>query len=219
MFINKIGYSHWEVGKNNHDYGFEKDNIKCVVDGCSEGLHSEVGAKLYCYLLKNSNGILAEQKIFQKFEDIIDTGLETNNKEWAKTILNYFLFTILTLTDRVNLWEIRTCGDGVIIKQTWDDKFEYDIIEQNGKPKYYAYNYVSNEYLTDYQNGVEFEQKIIFKQDYKAVGIASDGLQYILNSEFKDEFEEYLLDRKEVKINRLINREHKYFKDDITIVI
>jgi hypothetical protein len=219
MFINKIGYSHWEVGKNNHDYGFEQGNIKCVVDGCSEGLHSEVGAKLYCHLFKNSNGTLTEQKIFQKFEDIIDTGLETNDKEWAKTILNYFLFTILTLIDRVNLWEVRTCGDGVIIKQTWDDKFEYDIIEQNGKPKYYAYNFVPKIYLTDYQDGVDFDIKIFFKQDYKAVGIASDGLQYILNSEFKDEFEEYLRDRKEVKINRLINREHKYFKDDITIVI
>jgi len=216
MFINKIGYSHWELGKNNHDYGFEQDDIKCVVDGCSEGLHSEVGAKLYCQLLKNSNGTLTDYKIFNRFQKIFDC---RDEKEWAKIILNYFLFTILIIEDKITLWKIDTCGDGVIIKQTWDNKFEYDIIEQNGKPKYYAYNYIDAKFLTDYQNGVDFDTKIIFKQDYKAVGIASDGLEYILNSEFKEEFEEYLRDRKEAKIKRLINREHKHFKDDITIII
>jgi len=225
MFINKVGFSHWEIGRNNHDYGVDTPLLKCVVDGCSEGEHSEVGGKLYTHLMKSlySKILTLETQffnsvIFERFKKLIDMGVY-DNKEYAKTILNYFLFTILLLKEQNDSWEVETCGDGIIIKQTWDDKFEYEIIEQNGKPKYYAYNFVPKEFLTDYQDGVGFETFVFSKKDYKAIGLASDGLSYILNSEFKEEFEEYLRDRKEVKIKRLINREHRYFKDDITIII
>lgn len=45
MVINKIGQQHIDYGTNCQDYGIEFDGMKVVCDGCSEGKHSEVGAK------------------------------------------------------------------------------------------------------------------------------------------------------------------------------
>ena len=53
MVINKIGQQHIDYGTNCQDYGIEFDGMKVVCDGCSEGKHSEVGAKAFCHLLKN----------------------------------------------------------------------------------------------------------------------------------------------------------------------
>jgi hypothetical protein len=215
MFINKIGYEHVLFGKNNQDYGLNLEKVKIICDGCSEGKHSEVGAKLFCHLFQRIyDGTLdiTTQTIFNRIINELDFNQVENIK-------NYLLFTIIYLKQRENYYYIYNCGDGIIIKQKNDNTFEYDLIEQEGLPKYYAYNFIPEEYLSKYKNGVSFDEKEYLKSDYKAIGIASDGLQYILNSYFKDEFEELLIKRKEAAIKRLINREHKYFKDDITIVI
>lgn len=211
MLINKIGYSHLQDMKNCQDYGFEYENIKCVVDGCSEGLHSEVGAKLFCHIYQNSKeNINRTIKIFNKLTSIFCS---------VEDIKNYLLFTNLFVYERNSHFMTSTCGDGIIIKQKYDDTFEYEIIEQNGKPKYFAYNYVPKEYLKDYFEEISFICNFYYKTDYKAIGVATDGLQYILDSPFKKEFEKYLKLRKRNRINLLINREHKFFKDDITLVI
>ena len=52
MFINKIGTEHLETGMNCQDYGFVGERSSYVCDGCSEGKHSEVGAKLFCYMME-----------------------------------------------------------------------------------------------------------------------------------------------------------------------
>ena len=53
MFINKIGMEHLEMGMNCQDYGIIGDTWAVVCDGCSDGKHSEVGAKLFCQLYKD----------------------------------------------------------------------------------------------------------------------------------------------------------------------
>ena len=50
MVVNKIGAQHLDYGRNCQDCGLENETIKLVCDGCSEGEHSEVGAKAYCHL-------------------------------------------------------------------------------------------------------------------------------------------------------------------------
>jgi hypothetical protein len=211
MFINKIGYEHILYGINNQDFGIELDNTKIVCDGCSEGRHSEVGAKLFCYLYKNSTeNINKTANIFDKLTSIFSL---------VEDIKDYLLFTILFIYEHKDYFQTSTCGDGIIIKQDYNDILEYDIIDYQGLPPYFAYNFIDKKYLKKYSEGTIFKVQYFQKSDYKAIGIASDGLQYILNSYFKDEFEELLVKRKEVAIKRLINREHKYFKDDITIII
>jgi serine/threonine protein phosphatase PrpC len=82
-----------------------------------------------------------------------------------------------------------------------------------------VYNYTDKKYLSHYTEGVEISQKIFNKSDYKNIGLATDGLRYIFDKEYEQEFIRLLEQNKESAIKRLINREHKHFKDDITIVI
>ena len=87
MFINKIGTQHLEIGKNCQDYGLEKGRFKLVCDGCSEGEHSEIGAKSYCHLANLGFGI---NQIFKKLIEIF--GQSTSS------IKNFLCFTILNVT-------------------------------------------------------------------------------------------------------------------------
>ncbi len=64
MVINKIGQQHIDYGTNCQDYGIEFDGMKVVCDGCSEGKHSEVGAKAFCHLLKNDSRIIHECSVY-----------------------------------------------------------------------------------------------------------------------------------------------------------
>lgn len=75
MFVNKMGAQHLDYGKNCQDYGLEKDCLKVVCDGCSEGAHSEVGAKAYCHLA--ASGYDTEQ-IFQLLMGIFGQSSETS---------------------------------------------------------------------------------------------------------------------------------------------
>ena len=207
MFINKIGYLHLEKGLNCQDFGFESDKHKCIMDGCSEGKHSEVGAKLFAHLFSKG---LDPIECFEKLSEIFPN---------YEDIRNHMLFTVLLVSQNDDDYMVDICGDGYIIKQKYDDSIEYEKLGEGNTPEYYAYNFVSSDRLNKYKDGVEFKHHLLPKSEYKAVGVASDGLEYILNSPFKEEFERLLLGRKEFAIRRLINREHKYFKDDISIVI
>jgi len=209
MFICKIGYEHVEKGMNCQDFGLENGSFKCVMDGCSEGKHSEVGVKLFAHLFSNTAIDIPE------FFDMMTSRMFSNYED----IRDHLLFTILYVSEDDNNYLVSTCGDGYIIKQKHDNSIEYEKLGEGNTPEYYAYNYVDKDRLSKYKDGVEFKHLVIPKTEYKTVGVASDGLEYILNSPFKDEFEKHLIGRKEFAIRRLINREHKYFKDDISIVI
>ncbi len=204
MFINKIGYYHIEYGINCQDFGIELNNKKIVLDGCSQGLHSEVGVKLFAHLYKN----YTVQEAFCVLTELFSTPTD---------ILNYLCFTILSVYENEDNFITSVCGDGYIIKQKLDNTIEFEKFDYEGSPPYYIYNYINSQYLKKYQDGVDFLIKSYSKKEYKNIGIATDGIEYILNSPFKEEFEKYLIEQKAVAIKRLINRENKYFKDDITI--
>ena len=214
MFINKTGIEHENYGINNQDFGFENGIIKCVVDGCSEGKHSEVGAKLFCHLLNKAVAPIDKLDIDLIFEEIISLiGKESSN------LRNYMCFTILYITETDSEFIVNACGDGFIIKHTIDDKIEYEKIDNGEYPKYYAYNYASKESLGKFKEGVTFQEYRFSKDKYTAIGVASDGLRYLFDKDFEEDFSSFILKRKSSAIKRLINREHKYFKDDITLVI
>ena len=208
MFINKVGHYHLQNGLNCQDYGFINKNKKCVLDGCSEGIHSEVGVKLFAHLY--SSGF----PVNRAFNMIIDSmGFSHTD------IKNYMCFTILSVTEDDIQFNIQHCGDGFIIKQHHDNGIEFEKLDDGEFPKYYAYNFVDTERLTHYKDGVSISEVQLPKSKYKNVGVASDGLRYIFGSDFEDEFIEYLANRKESSLKRLINKEIKTFKDDITLVL
>ena len=205
LFINKIGYEHHQEWKNCQDFGFIDERTKCVVDGCSEGKNSEVGAKLFCHLFQQTHNIK------QTFETLLSL------YPHFEDIKNHLLFTILYVTEDEENFYVHTAGDGYILKQNHENKFSYERLDFDNSPPYYSYNFVPKEYLKKYQDGVVIEVKSYSKQEYKNIGVATDGLEYLLRSEHKESFETYLLERKEFSIKRLINRFHAVCKDDVTI--
>lgn len=213
MLINKTGADHFDFGINNQDFGIENNIVKCVVDGCSEGKNSEVGAKLFCHLLNHQEVINTDtiDMIFEKMLNII--GMD------ARDIRDYLCFTILYVIETENEFIVYTCGDGYIVKHTKEDVIEYEKIDNGKYPIYYVYNFVPKEYLSMYKEGVTFEEHRFSKEEYSAIGVASDGLRYIFGTTIEKEFTDLLLKRKINFIKRLINKENRKFKDDITLVI
>lgn len=211
MFINKIGMEHLETGMNCQDYGFVGERSSYVCDGCSEGKHSEVGAKLFCHL-KQRKTLFDVDDIFEKMCELIG-----NNPQWKRDFLS---FTILRLAETPVEWIVNNCGDGYIILQDHDGKITFEELSDGEYPKYYIYNYIPSEYLKYYKDGVSFSQKTYSKEEYAKVGIGSDGLRYILQAdeELKQEFINCLKSGKELKTKLFINRNHKIFRDDVTIV-
>lgn len=210
MFINKIGMEHLKIGMNCQDYGFVGERSSYVCDGCSEGKHSEVGAKLFCHLKQRTDYDATD--IFSMMIDVIG-----GNPNWKRDFLS---FTILRLAECTDYFTVSYCGDGYIILQDHDGNITFEELSDGEYPKYYIYNYIEPEYLKHYKDGVSFSQKTYSKEKYAKVGIASDGLRYILQAdeELKQEFINCLKSGKELKTKLFINRNHKIFKDDVTIV-
>lgn len=210
MFINKIGMEHLESGMNCQDYGIETLWGGIVCDGCSEGKHSEIGAKIFCYLSGNN---LIDRKI--SFDKMVDFFGKSPN-----VLKDYLSFTVLRALYYYDGIKVDYCGDGYIILQDHDGNITFEELSDGEYPKYYIYNYIEPEYLKHYKDGVSFSQKTYPKEKYAKAGIASDGLRYILQAdeELREEFINCLKSGKELKTKLFINRNHKIFKDDVTIV-
>lgn len=219
MFINKIGMEHLESGTNCQDYGFIGEHCSYVCDGCSEGKHSEVGVKLFCHLLKSQyqccSSVINDSDINEAFSRMI--GLIGDKPQWKRDFMS---FTILRLSKTLEEFIVHYCGDGYIILQDNEGNIMFEELSDGEFPKYYIYNYIDSEYLRHYKDGVSFSQKCYPAGEYQKVGIASDGLRYILQAdeELKREFINCLKSGKELKTKLFINRNHKIFKDDVTIV-
>lgn len=215
MFINKIGAQHLEIGQNCQDYGLEKSNVKLVCDGCSEGKHSEVGAKSFCHLADSYTNY-TDTNIRDMFSVLLSLFGQT-----VSSIKDFLCFTILSVYEDESGFILSYCGDGYVILEDMDGNISFEELNDGEYPKYYAYNYCDPEKLAYYKEGVPMEWKVYPKSQYKNVGVASDGLRFLLksdNEKLKSEFVDLLKKGKDVAIKRFINRNQKIFKDDITIV-
>lgn len=210
MFINKIGMEHVESGMNCQDYGFIGDKTSYICDGCSEGKHSEVGAKLFCHMIENSGHSIND--IFKKMMDVVS--------RYPVDLKNFLCFTILRLYNGRDIFSVKNCGDGYIILQDHDGNITFEELSDGEYPKYYVYNYIDKDHLNHYKDGVSFSENVFSKEEYANVGIASDGLRFILQADddLKQEFIDCLKSGNEVKTKLFINRNHKIFRDDVTII-
>lgn len=210
MFVNKIGMHHLEMGMNCQDYGLEKGNLKLVCDGCSEGIHSEVGVKLFCHL----SGLGYSTKyIFRRLVNILGQS--------AVSIREYLCFTVLKVVETEEAFRVSYCGDGYIILEDAEGHISFEELSDGKYPKYFAYNYCDPDTLSHYKDGVGFREKIFSKEHYKNVGVASDGLRYIVKLEdevLRTEWIDLLKAGRAVPVKRFINRHQKLFQDDITVV-
>jgi hypothetical protein len=132
-------------------------------------------------------------------------------------MMNFLCFTTLIVVEKDDWFEVLYCGDGYIIKEKLDGTIEFEKIDDGDYPKYYVYNYIDKSRLSAYKDGVTFSSKIFYKDEYKNIGVATDGLRYIFGKDYEEDFVELLKQRKANRIKLLINKEHIHFKDDITI--
>ena len=213
MVINKIGQQHIDYGTNCQDYGFEKNGVKVVCDGCSEGEHSEVGAKAFCHLFQYGE-YTEERSIDTIFEKLVEVFGQT-----SASIRDYLCFTILMVVESAEEFIVVYCGDGFIIEERNNGHIEIEELSDGEYPKYYAYNYVDKESLKYYKEGVQLQTKIFPKSEYKNIGVASDGIRFAIAKE--DTFEQLigvLHGGKAAAVKRFINKNQTVFKDDTTIV-
>lgn len=209
MVINKIGWQHLEYGKNCQDYGFERKGLKVVCDGCSEGKHSEVGAKAFCHLLAEGMDV---KGAFEKLLGIFG--------QTSASIRHYLCFTILTVQETEAAFTVSWCGDGYIVKVLADGRLLTEELSAGMYPPYFAYRYIDRDSLMDYKDGVDFKTRMFPKNLYRNIGIASDGLRFAGRTpELEQVFMDGLKHGKEAGLKRLINRHQTLFQDDITIVL
>jgi hypothetical protein len=208
MLVVKMGKEHIDMGINCQDFAVESPAFKMIVDGCSSCENSEIGAKLFCHLFPKANYDIT--RTFNVLRALYDSD---------EDLLNNLLFTILMVNENDYYFDVNVCGDGYIIKELWNGTIEYEEFECDNAPPYYAYNLMNNkDRLSKYRDGVSFENHTFSKLRYKNVGVASDGIRYILSSTHKEEFEQILRTGRPVLMKRFINRNIQEFKDDISIV-
>lgn len=229
VLISKIGSLHVFEGIPKQDNLLAIDNVKMVLDGCSQDesgkwLKSEVGVNLFAQLFERlpqdvrCNPEAIENCTNMIFEKLL---LIANDVTF---ISNNFCFTILVLYELDDRFVVNYCGDGYIITRKKDilegeNEIEYISLDSEcneGFPIYYVYNYISSKIYTQ---KITFKQKEFMKSEYEKVGIASDGLKYLLDLGFGTvkKLNENLLNDKAGKIRVQIARNSDSIKDDITI--
>lgn len=242
MIINKIGKYHIDEGKNCQDAGAsgyaESTSVKIVCDGCGSCPNSEVGANLFVDLFVNDeyfvdcNSSNIERKvdeIYNKFFSLYDVSGDKEMARRADFLYKYFIFTILVTTEHEDYFDVNYCGDGYIITQKHDNTIEFielDNVSGGGFTDFYVYNYFHA--MNRYSDiDMKFRNMQFSKSEYKNVGVATDGLRFIVDAEryteiynaeeLLSEFKDLLIAGKASAINRFINRNANMFKDDITI--
>lgn len=225
--ISKIGSDHTFANMNNQDFTFSLPNMKIVMDGCGSGKHSEVGVRIFGQLFSRK-----AKEYFDKGEAICAENFErTVNSIFEKMlelcddttfIFQNYCFTILVCFETEDEFVVYSCGDGYIITENTEGVITFEKLDDGEYPCYYCYNFTDKSALAAYQEGVSFKVSRFSKEEYKNVGVASDGLRYIeglLEIEMT-KLLRFLREGKGAQIEKLINRnnlKNGMFHDDISL--
>ena len=207
MFVCKMGKHHLEYGQNCQDFGMVKGNRKMVCDGCSQGAHSEVGAKAFVHLTKRGYGL---EKAFERLTELFG--------QQAKDVKDYLCLTSLRVEEREDDFRLTCCGDGYVILEDLKGQITFLELSDGEYPQYYAYNYVDRRKMNRYRDGVPMKERIFPKEQYRRVGVATDGLRYVAGTAgLSEAFIQALQSGREVQVKRFVNKYQDFLKDDLTI--
>lgn len=227
MEVVKTGLSHKEIEQNCQDaVGTYMDKLKVVCDGCSAGKNSEVGAKLFCKLLidkyanfveKGKKSIDVQALIMTVMDELVSFVGSS-----PKSIKDYLSFTILVAEydPNLNVHTVYYCGDGYIILQKDEVSLSFRKLDCGEYPEYLSYNYIDGSYMNKFHDGVRIKSEEF--ELYYNVGVASDGIRFILdsqNDELIDEFGRVLKTGRNMKLKLFCNRNEKLLKDDVSVAL
>lgn len=221
MQICRQGNGHYLSGLNNQDFCYMEKNLKLLTDGCSEGKFSEVGTRLFHQFFS----LLDSRFDVNKFEENVEatfskiTSLFSDMGEQNTTdfIVNNMLFTIIACFELEDKFIVKYIGDGYIVTVNSNNMVTYIRLSYGKTPPYYAYNVLAT---NTYKDKLEFKTFEFSKEDFKKVGLASDGIMPIVEKRIADDFDPFILGT-ETKYTPegIIKSNHTSFFDDITIMI
>lgn len=227
MNVLKMGTAHKQSDINCQDAtGSLGNRLKVVCDGCSEGKHSEVGAKLFCKMFVNKYANFVNKgKNFIDIPALMMTIMDELVQLFGdnqQDIKDYLSFTIL-VAEKIpesNDFYVYYCGDGYVIKSKDDGYVTFEKLDCGAYPKYLAYNYIYSDFMKAYGSGVRIE--MLEYENYCNVGVASDGIRFVADLEddnnLKKEFKQILLSGKDMKMKLFFNRNSTIFQDDFSVV-
>lgn len=221
MQICRQGNGHYLNGINNQDFYYTEQNLKLLMDGCSEGKFSEVGTRLFYQFFNELPNKFDheefENNVVEVFTKIIKFFSGESREKAEKFIIDNMLFTIIACFELEDKFIVKYIGDGYIITVNTEDMVSYIRLSYGKTPPYFAYNIVQT---GTYSKGTEFKTFEFSKEDFKNVGIASDGIAPIVKKRITEDFEKIILGQ-ETKYTPegIIKSNHTSFYDDVTILM
>lgn len=220
MQICRQGNGHYLDGLNNQDFFFEEGNLKMITDGCSEGKFSEVGTRLFAQAFSQLDTRLDlsrfEQNVEKAFMKACSVAGAKFGSDFETFVINNMLFTIIACFEFEDKFVVKFIGDGYIITVNKHDLLSYIRLFYGKSPPYYAYNKLTTD---NYPKTLKFKTFEFSKQDFKKVGIASDGLAPIAEKQISHSFDDFFLGKKTAYNPKgVINSNRTLFYDDVTIL-
>ncbi len=175
-----IGQFHRDIGKNNQDalqvIWMDETLIAVVCDGCSSGMHSEVGATLGAKLVAESlaQSLLRDQEpdwrwVHESVLGEIEALIAAMGIEPVQALLDHFLFTIIGVVITPQGATLFTLGDGVFCING-----EITIIGPypDNAPPYLAYELVEPELM-----GTQMQiHPLVPLHEMESILIGTDGV-------------------------------------------
>lgn len=240
MVISKQGKITKLYDENSKTYGIESKHLKIVCEGSPDSLHADMGIQLYLLFMKESvekmlSDALAHQPkhdsvyvqmdmiLAGEFRVVIENVfnntclLELNSKQ----LKDYFSFDIIGVFHEQDVYNVALCGDGYIIKESTDGNIEFVRVSTTDSMPY-IYNYLE-EYNKNPQNEVvyEFNTRNFYSRDVNMIGVATRGVQPIVDSsdeDLKEKFYSLISRRDEHGLRMLFDDLSDELINDFTIV-
>ncbi|MDO4282553.1 MAG: protein phosphatase 2C domain-containing protein [Clostridia bacterium] len=226
MKITRQGCAHYTNGMNNQDFCYLDQNLKMVLDGCSEAQYSEVGTRLFIQVFSTlpdrAKVECFEENVKKTFDELLEMFKKwfTTKEAVEEFIMDNLLFTIVACFEMEDSFIVKMFGDGYIVTVNKNDKVSYLKFFYGKRPPYFAYKYcelLEDNIFKDYH----FKTFTFSKKEFQKVGVASDGIQPIAKGDIKTDFDTLIVSKVESEYGAegIILANNHLFKDDITILI
>lgn len=220
MQICRQGNGHYLSGLNNQDFYYMEKNLKLITDGCSAGLFSEVGTRLFVQQFSRLENRFEvnkfESNVEKSFAKICSIAFGSSNEK-TEFIANNMLFTIIACFELEDKFVVKFIGDGYIITVNHQNMVSYIRLFYGKTPPYYAYNKIPT---VSYEEKLKFKTFEFSKEDFKMVGIASDGIAPIAERKIDVDFDSCIIGEQTIySPEGIIRSNQSSFFDDITILI
>lgn len=193
------GFRHWKAYRNNQDgisvSTSEHSIAAFVCDGCSQGLHSEVGANLMArFFSRRAISLLDENRVLKRWnladpddrqsfheqlrQDALSymrrviAGIDDNPTE---SIRDFFLFTVVGAVVTTEMAFVFTLGDGI-----YQVNGDYTDIDEDNLPTYIGYALLDADTLKDFDRRLTFEERQALPScGLENLKIGSDGIEVL----------------------------------------